>query len=256
MIEPLMEFLPAAGRERGYRTLRWAKRFTTFASLPEEQAFLRSYAFHGRADLASVLNSDFSREVERVFNHHAEIYAQGPLDDQVNRMCQSDVRLFLAGLNLAYTDRASMAASTEVRVPFVDVEVVRAAFRIAGSEKIRGSNGKFALKKAAEAWLPKSIVYRPKGLFSAPLRAWVRNDLKEMVDDILPDGELVRRDYVKSSYIRSLIDDDRAGREDNCKEIWHLLTLDYWLRNQKTVGTRPTLSTSIPAKLESVVGHS
>jgi asparagine synthase (glutamine-hydrolysing) len=192
--------------------------------LPEEQAFLRSYAFHGRDDLAPVLNRDFSREVERVFDHHADIYAQGPVDDQVNRMCQSDVRLFLAGLNLAYTDRASMAASTEVRVPFVDVEVVRAAFRIAGSEKIRGNNGKFALKKAAEAWLPNSIVYRPKGLFSAPLRAWVRNDLKEMVDDILPNGELVRRGYVNSRYIRNLIDDDRAGREDNCKEIWHLLT--------------------------------
>ena len=256
LIEPLMGLMPAAGRERGYRTLRWAKRFTSFASLPEEQAFLRSYAFHGRDDLTSVLNRDFSREVERVFGHHAEIYAQGPLDDQVNRMCQSDVRLFLAGLNLAYTDRASMAASTEVRVPFVDVEVVRAAFRMAGSDKIRGNNGKFALKKAAEAWLPKSIVYRPKGLFSAPLRAWVRNDLKEMVDDILPNGELVKRDYVKSSYIRNLIDDDRAGREDNCKEIWHLLTLDYWLRNQGTATSEKLVSTSIPTKSVSVAGQS
>ena len=41
-------------------------------------------------------------------------------DDQVNRMCFTDTRLFLPGLNLAYTDRASMAASTEVRVPWVD----------------------------------------------------------------------------------------------------------------------------------------
>ena len=255
LIEPLMDVLPAAGRARGYRTLRWAKRFTTFASLPEEQAFLRSYAFLGRDDLSSVLNKDFSREVERVFDHHAEIYAQGPLDDQVNRMCQTDVRLFLSGLNLAYTDRASMAASTEVRVPFVDIEVVRAAFRIAGNEKIRGSNGKFALKKAAEAWLPKSIVYRPKGLFSAPLRAWVRNDLREMVDDILPNGELVQRDYVKSGYIRNLIDDDRAGREDNSKEIWHLLTLDYWLRSQKMTASKKDLPTSIAAESASVAGH-
>ncbi len=151
LIEPLMDLLPAAGRDRGYRTLRWAKRFTKFASLPEEQAFHRSYAFMGRDDLASALNKDLTREVERVFGHHDGIYAQGPADDQVNRMCQADMRLFLPGLNLAYTDRASMAASTEVRVPFVDIEVVRAAFRIAGNDKIRGNNGKFALKKAARS---------------------------------------------------------------------------------------------------------
>ena len=247
LIEPLMDVLPAAGRDRGYRTLRWAKRFAKFASLSEEQAFLRSYAFLGRDELASVLNKDLSREADRVFGHHADIYAQGPADDQVNRMCQSDVRLFLSGLNLAYTDRASMAASTEVRVPFVDIEVARAAFRIAGSDKIRGNNGKFALKKAAEAWLPKSIVYRPKGLFSAPLRAWVRNDLRTMVDDILPNGELVRRGYLKAGYVRNLIDSDRAGREDYSKEIWHLLTLDYWLRNQRTDAAKQVLPTPIAA---------
>jgi asparagine synthase (glutamine-hydrolysing) len=87
-------------------------------------------------------------------------------------------QLFLTGLNLAYTDRASMAAFTEVRGPFADVEVVRAAFRLRGSDKIRGQNGKYALKKAAEAWLPRSVIYRPKGLASALLRSWVRNDLK------------------------------------------------------------------------------
>jgi len=238
LIEPIIDLLPAAGRRRGYRTLRWAKRFAKFASLAEEEAFQRSYAFFGRDDLADVLNRDLSTEVERVFSSHAAIYAQGARDDQVNRMCQADVRMFLAGLNLAYTDRASMAASTEVRVPFVDKEIVRVAFGISGTDKIRGLNGKFALKKAAEAWLPRSIIYRPKALFGAPLRAWIRNDLKSMVDDILPHGELVRCGYVKPAYIRNLIDDDRSGRMDYSKEIWHLLTMDYWLRNQREVVSR------------------
>jgi asparagine synthase (glutamine-hydrolysing) len=155
-------------------------------------------------------------------------------------MCHADVRLFLSGLNLAYTDRASMAASTEVRVPFVDVEVVRAAFRLHGRDKIRGRNGKWALKKAAEAWLPQSIIYRPKGLFSAPLRAWIRNDLQDMVDDILPGGELVRRGYIKPDYIRNLIDHDRIGRADYSKEIWHLLTMDHWFRRHTGRATPAT----------------
>ena len=53
-------------------------------------------------------------------------------------MCMTDVQLFLVGLNLAYTDRASMAASTEVRVPFVDIEVAKAAFRATGAAEDRG----------------------------------------------------------------------------------------------------------------------
>src|SRR5205823_1312767 len=85
-------------------------------------------------------------------------------------------RGFLPGLNLAYTDRSSMAASTEVRVPFVDVEVVKAAFSLPGSRKIAGRQGKAALKEAAASILPSEIVYRPKGLFSAPLRAWMSRD--------------------------------------------------------------------------------
>jgi asparagine synthase (glutamine-hydrolysing) len=230
LLEPLIDLLPAAGRQRGYRTVRWAKRFVKFASLDEEQAFQRSYAFLARNDLPAVLNRDFSTELTDIASQHASVYSQGSKTDQINRMCHADVRMFLEGLNLAYTDRASMAASTEVRVPFVDVEVVRAAFRIRGRDKIRGRNGKSALKKAAEAWLPRSIIYRPKGLFSVPLRAWIRNDLAEMVDDILPNGELVRRGYVKSSYIRDLIYNDRSGRADYSREIWHLLTMDYWLR--------------------------
>jgi asparagine synthase (glutamine-hydrolysing) len=233
LIEPAVNSLPAAGRNRGYRTFRWAKRFIKFAGLNEEEAFHRSYAFLGRSDLQHVLSRDLRREVDDVFSRHAEIYAQGPANDPINRMCQADLRLFLPGLNLAYTDRSSMAASTEVRVPFVDIEVVRAAFRLRGAEKLRGRQGKWALKKAAEAWLPSSIIYRPKGLFSVPLRAWVRNDLREMVDDILPNGELVRRGYIRRDYILNLIQDDRAGRADFSKEIWHLLTMDHWFRSHR-----------------------
>ena len=106
-------------------------------------------------------------------------------------MCLADTRLFLPGLNLAYTDRASMAASTEVRVPFVDPVVFRAAFSLAGKEKVSGRSGKIALKHAAEAWLPNEIVHRPKASFSAPLRAWVTRDLREVIDDSLLGGELV-----------------------------------------------------------------
>ena len=84
-------------------------------------------------------------------------------DDPVNRMCLTDVRMFMPGLNLAYTDRASMAASCEVRVPFVDLEVVRAAFALPGGDKIRGPQREGRPEEVGRGWLPKEIIDRPKG---------------------------------------------------------------------------------------------
>ena len=151
-------------------------------------------------------------------------------------MCLADTRMFLPGLNLAYTDRASMAASTEVRVPFVDPLVFRAAFSLAGKEKVSGKNGKIALKRAAEAWLPNEIVHRPKASFSAPLRAWVTRDLREVIDDSLLGGELVATGFLDRRAVAALVEDHRSGREDRSKQIWQLLTLEFWYRQTRRAG--------------------
>ncbi len=158
------------------------------------------------------------------------MYCDNYLADHVNRMCLADTRMFLPGLNLAYTDRASMAASTEVRVPFVDPVVFRAAFSLTGNQKVSGRTGKVALKQAATAWLPDEIINRPKASFSAPLRAWVSRDLAGLVDDVLVKGELVSSGFVQAEGLRSLVAEDRAGREDRSKQIWQLLTLELWYR--------------------------
>jgi asparagine synthase (glutamine-hydrolysing) len=228
MVEPIVDRLPVAGKRRGYRSIRWAKRFLAFADLPEEAAFRRSYTHYGVDDLQQMLDPGLWPLVDGLVEEHAAVYAEGPPDDQVNRMCYTDTRMFLAGLNLAYTDRASMAASTEVRVPFVDKEVARAAFSIPGDRKIVGTSRKDVLKEAALAWLPKDITHRPKGLFSAPLRAWIRRDLQEMVEDQVAAGTLVGSGMLDKARVRALIDEDRSGATDRSKEIWQLLTLEAW----------------------------
>jgi asparagine synthase (glutamine-hydrolysing) len=232
--------LPVVAAGRGLRYARWAKRFLTFADLPEEPRFRRSYTLYDADDLTGLLSPDLARHVDAVLAEHAEIYHDNALRDEVNRMCLADSRLFLPGLNLAYTDRASMAASVEVRVPFVDPVVARAAFSIPGRDKIHGRQGKVALKRAAQAWLPKEIVYRPKASFSAPLRAWVREDLKDVIQDVLVRGELVDSGMIRRDALRQLIADDQAGREDRSKQIWQLLTLELWYRHAQSMGVATT----------------
>ena len=228
--------LPVSVGGRGMRYPRWAKRFMTFADLPEEARFRRSYTLYDPEDLAALVGPGLADQVDGVIEEHAAVYNDNALDDEINRMCLADTRLFMAGLNLTYTDRASMAASVEVRVPFVDKVVAQAAFTIPGSRKIRGRQAKAALKDAAEAWLPGEIVHRPKASFGAPLRAWVRNDLRELIDDVLVGGELVEAGMLREPALRRLIADERVGREDNAKQIWQLLSMELWYRQVRAAG--------------------
>jgi asparagine synthase (glutamine-hydrolysing) len=228
--------LPVSIGGRGLRYPRWAKRFMTFAELPEEARFRRSYTLYDPQSLTELAGPELGGRVIDVIDEHAAIYGDNGLDDEVNRMCLADTRLFMAGLNLTYTDRASMAASVEVRVPFVDRIVAEAAFTIPGTEKIRGKVQKAALKDAAENWLPHEIVHRPKASFGAPLRAWVRNDLTELINDTLVRGELVQAGMIRREPLLRLIADEKAGREDYAKQIWQLLSMELWYRQVRDAG--------------------
>ncbi|CAL9403008.1 Asparagine synthetase [glutamine-hydrolyzing] 1 [Streptomyces sp. enrichment culture] len=223
--------LPVATSRRGLRSVRFAKRFLSFAGLPEETAFRRSYTLYDREELIGLLDPDLAPAVDDVLTEHADVYRDNALDDFVNRMCLADARMFLPGLNLAYTDRSSMAASTEVRVPYVDVEVVRAAFAVPGARKIAGRQGKAVLKEAATTVLPREIVYRPKGLFSAPLRAWMSRDLAPLVQEVVHDGLLVRSGFLRREALARMAAEDAAGQRDFSKHLWHVLTLEHWYRD-------------------------
>jgi asparagine synthase (glutamine-hydrolysing) len=229
-IHAAVDRLPVASSKRGYRSVRFAKRFLSFADLPEETAFRRSYTMYDRLELLSLLNPDLASTVDDVLDEHTAIYNDSALTDHVNRMCLADSRMFLPGLNLTYTDRSSMAASTEVRVPFVDVEVVKAAFQVPGEAKISGRKGKMALKQAALSILPPEIVHRPKGLFSAPLRAWMSRDLAPLVDEVVNSGVLVSSGFLQKEALQKLVAEDASGQQDRSKHLWHILTLEYWYR--------------------------
>ncbi|MDV9178155.1 asparagine synthase (glutamine-hydrolyzing) [Streptomyces sp. W16] len=243
-VSGVVDRLPVASARRGYRSVRFAKRFLSFADLPEETAFRRSYTMYDQDELLALLNPDLAGTVDDVVTEHTDVYQDNDLDDFVNRMCLTDARMFLPGLNLAYTDRSSMAASTEVRVPYVDIEVVKAAFAVPGNRKIVGRQGKAVLKEAATSVLPKEIVYRPKGLFSAPLRAWMSRDLAPLVREVVNDGELVRSGLLRRDALARMVAEDAAGQADYSKHLWHVLTLEYWYRDATSGPAQSTRSTA------------
>jgi asparagine synthase (glutamine-hydrolysing) len=239
VVAPGVRRLPVAAGGRGLRYSRWAKRFLSFAELPEESAFRRSYTLYDPPELMDLLSPELARHVHDVVDAHHRLYTDTELTDHVNRMCLTDTRLFLPGLNLAYTDRSSMSASTEVRVPFVDPYVFRAAFSFSGSQKIKGRTQKIPLRAIANEWLPRDVVDRPKASFGAPLRAWVTNDLGSVIDDVLLRGELISSGFLRLPPLRQMVSDQRSGRQDQSKQLWQLLSMEMWYRSALIAGVAP-----------------
>lgn len=235
-IETVVDRLPVASKTRGLVAARWAKRFVAIARHDEEAAYRRSYSYYEPSELDQLLRGRASAHVQTLVQRHARTYwAAGRAhsrDAQLERMCLTDLQMFLPALNLAYTDRASMAASVEVRVPFVDREVVTAAFGLGGRERIRGNMQKVALKRIAERWLPRDVVHRPKSSFGLPLRAWTARDLRGELEDKLADGALVHQGYLDGAVIRRMIEHNAHGRADHAQALWQLLAVEHWMRAQ------------------------
>lgn len=161
----------------------------------------------------------------------------------LHRMLALEQRFFLVDHNLLYTDKMSMAVGVEVRVPFLDNDLVRLANALPPGLKQRGAEGKWVLKKAMEPYLPHKVIYRPKAGFGAPLRHWLRHELRELVDDLLSVEVLHRRGLFDPEAVANLIADDRNGRVDAAYTILGLICIEVWCRNfcSRSFATAQTL---------------
>ncbi|SPF38007.1 Asparagine synthetase (fragment) [Syntrophobacter sp. SbD1] len=148
----------------------------------------------------------------------------------LNRMLYLETRHFLADHNLNYTDKMSMAVGVEVRVPLLDPDLIALAASLPTKFKQNGSSGKWIFKKAAESYLPNSIIYRPKTGFGAPIRRWLRVELKPMVDDVLSEACLRGRGLFDPVGVRELIEMDRLGKIDAAYTIFSIICIELWCR--------------------------
>ena len=146
-------------------------------------------------------------------------------------MLALEQRFFLADHNLTYTDKMSMAVGVEVRVPFLDPDLVGFASSIPDHLRQRGTVGKWVLKRAMEPHLPREVIYRPKTGFTAPIRRWIRGELRPMVHDLLGASSIRRRGIFSPQAVERLIADNEAGRIDASHTVLTLLCLELWCRS-------------------------
>jgi asparagine synthase (glutamine-hydrolysing) len=232
MIESVVQRAPVAFSQRGFRTARWAKRFIKNAGHDPINSFIGSYSYYDDLEFQQLMAPEFfvPRSQSYPLRRHFEYFTQIGDLEYVNQMCFLDSKLFLPCLNLSYSDKATMAASVEGRPPLIDHKVVEFAFGIPAKYKIRGLQSKYVFKKAMEPVLPREVIYRPKSAFGAPLRAWVKKDLKPLICELLSEDRIKRRGYLNHEFVKKIIADNETGRQDNAHRIWAFLTLELWFQ--------------------------
>jgi asparagine synthase (glutamine-hydrolysing) len=141
-----------------------------------------------------------------------------------------DVTTYLPSHNLFYTDKTTMAASVEVRVPYLDNALSEFLMGLPIDQKVSLNSTKLALRRAARKRLPEAVWKRKKTGFGLPIRAWLRGDLKSMRNDLLSAEAVRRRGLFAPEGVRHLIDSFDRRLADVAYPIWHLLALEIWCR--------------------------
>lgn len=165
--------------------------------------------------------------------------AYGPLE----KMLYVDIKAYLPNDLLIKADRMTMANSIELRVPFLDHRVLEFAARLPRNQKVHGWGMKYLLKKALAKHVPREILDRRKVGFPNPSASWLRDDLKDMVNDILLDSRSISRGYFRKEGIEDLIQCN-ARTSGFTLEIFSLVVLELWHRvfvdcQETALGTLP-----------------
>ncbi|HVO59505.1 MAG TPA: asparagine synthase (glutamine-hydrolyzing) [Terriglobales bacterium] len=228
--------LPSFRGSRIKGALRLAKKMARSASLSPVDAFVMNCTYLDDEQKAALYSPAFARELvsgDAAVEHHS-VFKRMEDADFLNRMLYADTKIFMTSLNLTYNDKMSMASSVEVRVPFLDRELVEfVAARVAPRYKVKGIIApatKYILRKAMAHLLPREVLRQPKAGFAAPADYWLANDMVDMIDDVLSESQMRKRDIFNPGALRTMIDEHRNGRQDWSMQIWQFLTLELWMQ--------------------------
>jgi asparagine synthase (glutamine-hydrolysing) len=141
-----------------------------------------------------------------------------------------DIKTYLQDDLLVKADRASMANSLEVRVPYLDHELAEFAFSLPPSLRLKNLNTKYILKETAGDLLPQDIINRQKKGFGAPIAAWIKDGFKEVILDNLAKDKIKKEGFFNYSYIERLLKEHFDNKADNRKKIWTIFMFELWLK--------------------------
>ena len=234
LLEPAIRRLPVS-----LNNLSFDYKAKRFISAVEESPVRRHLRWMGSipiGDHARLIRPEMltiDRE-EQLYPELGSLMAtEGPIEgdfDLVGTIMRVDMTTYLPDDLLVKSDRASMAASLEVRLPFLAYPLVEFALSLPSSYKVRGMTTKYLLKKAISPYLPEGILKRPKKGFGIPVAKWLRSEFKPLVDELMGENFIRRQGVFLWPYVQEMLNLHRSGQKDLRKELWTLLMFQWWWR--------------------------
>ncbi len=170
------------------------------------------------------------------------LFDQWPSDNPMDRAMGLDLQTYLPDDLLRMGDRMSMAHSLELRVPFCDHQLLACALRVSPSLRLSGRQLKGFMRSALRGLVPEAILDGPKQGFMIPLARWLREDLREMAQDLLSDAAIRRRGYVTPEYVRWLMEEHQSGRRNCADQLYALMVLELWHERAAQPASEPALA--------------
>lgn len=201
------------------------------AQLPDDLRLIGYLHWLPNTQLSALFTDEFILELGDRLPDQRLLETLNHLPPGASRLKKSlylDTKHFLADHNLNYTDKMGMSAGVEVRVPFLDPDLVSTVYGISDRLKQRGSEGKWILKKAMVGRLPNDVIYRPKTGFGAPLHEWMSCQLRPARAELLSEAVLKRRGIFDVHAVRRLIKASDDGRIDATYPIFALMCIELW----------------------------
>jgi asparagine synthase (glutamine-hydrolysing) len=150
--------------------------------------------------------------------------------DDVDRALYGDFRTYLPDQLLAKMDVSTMAHGLEARSPLLDTAVIEYAARIPTALRLRGFTTKYLLKRLAERYVPREVLYRRKRGFVMPASSWLRGELWPYAQASLQSTTFLEREWVTPDFVDLMLGQHAAGKRDWGEQLWTLFVLEIWCR--------------------------
>jgi len=158
------------------------------------------------------------------YYRHKRLHEKFKHLDLLQEVLYTDVNVILPDQYLEKVDRATMANSLEVRVPFLDNELAEYVMALPSKYKVRGKEKKYLLKKAFEGLVPNKILYGPKRGFGVPFSYWLKTSMKDFMIDTVQSSDCYTDD------VKKMMTEHISGKRNHGFILWKILNLSMWLQ--------------------------